>query len=383
MVEKRSIQSFIFEINSGVGAQLEALRALVLSIEKGSYFFPLSYRLSTQEKERIKKQMGLFQLSSFSPKSDVKGGLFILTSGSSSFPKIAFHSWKSLIENAAASARALGLEKKDVWHLSLPLWHIGGVMAALRSLSAGASVTENLDKATFTSWIPTHLYRLIKEGKKAPSMLKCSLIGGAPVDKHLLEQGRAFGYAVKETYGLTEMGAMVTLDGIILPKKEVQIDRSSGEVLVRGEGLFEGYVDLESGQLACPITDEGWFRTGDLGEIDSKGRLHVVGRLDNLFISGGENIQPEEIERLLNQHRGVLESVVVPIEDAEYGQRPAVFIKGLKEAQLEEELKAYLLERVAKFKVPILWLDWPASMQGISQKPKRADFQRLIKELIE
>lgn len=380
MEKKRSIQSCIFEINPG--AQLEALKALVLSIEQGTYFLPLSYRLSNQEKERIKKQMALFQLSSFSPKSGSKGGLFILTSGSSSFPKIAFHSWISLIENAAASARTLGLEKKDVWHLSLPLWHIGGVMAALRSLVAGASVTENLDEATFTSWIPTHLYRLIKEGKKAPSLLKCSLIGGAPVDKLLLKQGRALGYPVKETYGLTEMGAMVTLDGIVLPKKEVQIDSTSGEVLVRGEGLFEGYVDLENMQLAPSITDDGWFQTGDLGEIDCKGRLHIVGRLDNLFISGGENIQPEEIERLLNQHPSVLESLVVPIEDAEYGQRPAVFIKGLKEAELEEELKAYLLKRVAKFKVPILWLDWPESRHSISGKPKRADFQRLIKELI-
>jgi len=382
------------------------LKALTACMKKGDIFLPLSPRLSIQEKKRIKKQMQELEsaLSKFSQKNS--GGLFILTSGSTSFPKIAFHSWESSLQNAEASAHFLRLQPQDLWHLNLPFWHIGGVMAALRCLSVGASVTENAEEATFTSWVPTHLYRLVKEEKKAISCLKCALVGGAPVDKELLEKALKLGYPVHETYGLTEMGAMVTLDGQILPGKQVRIDKASNEILVKGQGLFQGYLNLDGydekslskpiGQveelLQKPFTEEGWFQTGDLGELDSEGKLHVLGRKDNLFISGGENIQPEEIERLLISHPRVLEAVVVPLADSEYGYRPVAFIQSLEKLSaplsssvslgLQQELKVYLIERTAKFKVPVLWLSWPQSLETGHRKIKRAYFKSLLEQLV-
>jgi O-succinylbenzoic acid--CoA ligase len=152
-----------------------------------------------------------------------------------------------------------------------------------------------------------------------------------------------FGLAkANTTYGLTEMASQVTTTspaatlqelytaGRVLPHREVSISES-GRILVQGETLFAGYVGGEG--VDRPLDAGGWFHTGDLGELDEAGYLSVRGRVDNMFVSGGENVQPEEVEEALCRLEGVEEAVVVPVEDEEFGARPVAFVRvagGLK-----------------------------------------------------
>ena len=129
-----------------------------------------------------------------------------------------------------------------------------------------------------------------------------------------MDEALARGLPIHTSYGLTEMASQVTTTppgaspgelrtaGRVLPGREVSIS-GGGEILVRGETLFAGYVDGE--KVDRPLDADGWFHTGDLGDLDEDGYLRVLGRSDNLFISGGENIQPEEIEEALCSLEGV------------------------------------------------------------------------------
>jgi O-succinylbenzoic acid--CoA ligase len=113
--------------------------------------------------------------------------------------------------------------------------------------------------------------------------------------------------------------------------------------------------------LALPLDTDGWFHTGDLGAWDENGYLRVLGRQDNLFVSGGENIQPEEIEEVLSALPGVEVAVVVPVDDPEFGQRPVAFIK--TEGDEPGDLTPKLREFLPGFKVPTTFHPWPENAQ--------------------
>jgi len=139
-----------------------------------------------------------------------------------------------------------------------------------------------------------------------------------------------------------------------LPKRDISISER-GEILVRGETLFAGYAEGE--ELVRPVDAEGWFHTRDLGELDESGYLRVRGRIDNLFISGGENIQPEEIEAALCRLERVDEAVVVPVPEEEFGARPVAFVRinDGESGDLARELESVL----PRFKTPISFHPWP------------------------
>ncbi|PKL74328.1 MAG: o-succinylbenzoate--CoA ligase, partial [Candidatus Melainabacteria bacterium HGW-Melainabacteria-1] len=158
------------------------------------------------------------------------------------------------------------------------------------------------------------------------------------------------------------------------PGRELMIS-DAGEILLRGETLFQGYLNRTATQasaLVLPVNADGWFASRDRGLIDAQGRLQVLGRLDHLFISGGENIQPEEIEAALLSLHGVSQAIVVPIDDPEFGQRPLAFVEASSfepqswEARLREQLPGY--------KIPDHFLPWPAEQIGL--KPSRSDLRR-------
>jgi O-succinylbenzoic acid--CoA ligase len=157
---------------------------------------------------------------------------------------------------------------------------------------------------------------------------------------------------------------------------------SEGEILVRGDQLFLGYLQAD-GSLSRPLTDDGWFRTGDLGHFDEAGYLHVTGRRDNMFISGGENIQPEEIEQALRDLEGVEEAIVVPVEDAEWGKRPVAFVRfhdetrAVDTAGMEQALRRVL----SGYKIPRAMYSWPADLSQPGLKPARRDFEKRAREL--
>lgn len=157
--------------------------------------------------------------------------------------------------------------------------------------------------------------------------------------------------------------------------REVSIGED-GEILVRGDTLFAGYVDGDG--VNRPLDDRGWFHTGDLGEIDGGGYLRVTGRRDNQFISGGENVQPEEIEAALLRIEGVEQAVVVPVVDEEFGERPVAFVRTRGSLQTQRLAKA-LAPVLPRFKIPIAFRDWPKSQSPEGMKVDRGAFRRLAR----
>jgi O-succinylbenzoic acid--CoA ligase len=304
-----------------------------------------------------------------------RSATIIFTSGSTGVPKAALHTFGNHYYNALGSNANIALRPGDRWLHSLPLYHVGGLSILFRCLLAGATVAlpqpgtspgESIASlgATHVSLVSTQLSRLLRESADL-GRLEAVLMGGGPVPPSLVDEALARGLPLHTSYGLTEMASQVTTTppdasieelrtaGRVLPNREVSISER-GEIMVRGETLFAGYVEGE--ELDRPLDPEGWFHTRDLGELDESGYLRVGGRIDNLFISGGENVQPEEIEEALCRLEGVDEAVVVPVPDEEFGARPVAFVRtygGVRD--LSGELESVL----PRFKIPITYHPWP------------------------
>ena len=255
----------------------------------------------------------------------------LLTSGSTGVPKVAQLTLGNLVYNAEGSNQILPLREDDVWGLTLPLFHVGGIGILLRSYLANSTVSLDTRPATRLSLVPTQLYRLLKA---PPPRLKTVLLGGAPLPS--LETP----WHVVPTYGMTEMSSQIVTNHQVHPYAELKIEQDQ-EIWVKGKTLFQGYVNHP------PVQD--WFPTGDLGRWKN-GIFEILGRKDNMFISGGENIQPEEIEEVIQRVCGLLEAVVVPLNDAEFGQRPGVF---LSDPTLLSKLQDQLQDHLPKYKIPI------------------------------
>jgi O-succinylbenzoic acid--CoA ligase len=265
----------------------------------------------------------------------------LFTSGTMGRPKIACHTLGNLVASAQGSNELIPLQPSDRWALTLPLFHIGGLGTLFRCYLAKCSVlaSANWESATHLSLVPTQLYRLMKEPKLVPS-LKTILLGGAPFPDLKTPSN------IIPTYGMTEMSSQIVTGHQIHPYAEVKI-ADDNEIWVRGPVLFQGYYEKGKG-LTLPLQD-GWFATNDFGCWKGK-KFHFLGRKDNLFISGGENIQPEEIEEVIRSVCGLQEAVVVPIADEEFGARPVVF---LKDPQHLAQLQTMLKEHLPKYKIPI------------------------------
>lgn len=295
----------------------------------------------------------------------------VFTSGSTGTPKAVLHSWANHLYSAKGSNANIPLRPGDRWLLSLPLYHVGGVAILVRCALAGAAAAVpdrdaslsqalGLTGATHVSLVATQLRRLLDATDGLPSgRLRALLLGGGPLPQTLLRRGHARGWPLHTTYGSTEMASQVTttppgapLDelrtaGRRLPHRRVRID-GEGQILVSGRTLCPGFVTEEG--LVDPRSD-GWYPTGDLGRIDARGRLHVQGRLDRQFVSGGENIQPEEIEAALERVEGVERAVVVPVPDDEFGRRPVGFVR-TETGGLADGWERALEAELPRFKIP-------------------------------
>jgi O-succinylbenzoic acid--CoA ligase len=148
----------------------------------------------------------------------------------------------------------------------------------------------------------------------------------------------------------------------VLPYREVSVSRE-GEILVRGETLFAGYVEGE--RIDRPVDAASWFHTGDLGKLDEDGYLWVKGRQDNMFVSGGENMQPEEVEEALCCLEGVEEAVVVPVPDEWFGARPVAFVRVAGGAPEPQALSRALELSLPRFKIPVTFYAWPDAVGGM------------------
>ena len=318
----------------------------------------------------------------------------ILTSGSSGEGKAAMLTYGNHYFNARGSNDVILLKPGDRWLLTLPLYHVAGIGVLFRALLAGAAIVisdgkkelwkqiEDM-KVTHVSLVSTQLYRLLNTvGTWHAVSLRAVLLGGSAIPKNLIKQALAAKLPVYLSYGLTEMASQVATGKVrnpddpcvcVLPHRQLKIS-ADGEILVRGKTLFKGYIQAQ--KISKILTNDGWFATGDLGMLDAQGNLTVTGRRDNMFISGGENIQPEEIERCLGQMEEIEDAVVVPMADQEFGKRPVAFVKFQNENMVAPVLAMikHLEQFLPRFKIPVEFYAWPEDIQGAEIKLNRKYF---------
>ncbi len=309
---------------------------------------------------------------------------FLFTSGSSGTPKVACHTLGNHYYNALSLLSPLSLSRDSRWLLSLPLFHVSGIAILFRIFLSGGSVvlsdqtvadTLHTHEITHVSLVPTQLFRLLRD--KVPMLqLQVLLLGGAPLPQSLLESALRQNLPLYTSFGMTEMSSLVTLatpeelsqissSGKTMPLRELKIDET-GEIFLKGKTLFAGYLDLKEQKI---IEQNDWFATKDLGRLDADGSLHVIGRKDRQFISGGENIQPEEIEAALLQLPGISRATVLPVDDPEFGQRPVAFLEQETPTHTLDSLRTLLEKTLPSFKHPVQIFPYP---EGLGMKPNLA-----------
>lgn len=301
----------------------------------------------------------------------------LLTSGTSGTPKGVFLSRRAFVAAGAASAANLGWYPEDRWLLSMPLAHVGGLSVIVRSLIARRAIVlvpwtgdaEALLQAiercrvTIVSFVPT-LVRKMLDARPDPvfaSSVRVILVGGDAASASLLDECRRRKVPALTTYGMTETCAQIATQrpsevpspaagvGRALPGLELRIE--AGEIHVRGPTLMSGYVPPD--RWPSPFTADGWLPTGDLGELDAEGRLHVRGRRSALIITGGENVDPAEVERALLSAPGVREACVFGIQDERWGQIVAAAVVAHDPATFERAwVEDTVRDALAKFKRP-------------------------------
>jgi O-succinylbenzoic acid--CoA ligase len=276
--------------------------------DDGDAVLPLDPRLPGAARAEV--------LAAAAPEEPVEPGdaLVVATSGSTGAPKAAVLTHEAVTASAIATSHRLGVDPDDDrWLACLPLSHVGGLSVVTRALRTGTPLTVHeafdataVDAAgrtgcTLTSLVPTALRRI------DPRAFRAILVGGqaVPTDRPA---------NVVATYGMTETGSGVVYDGIPLDGVEVRIE-PDGEIHLRAPMLLRAYRDGTD-----PKLPDGWFPTGDLGEVRD-GRLRVHGRRGELIITGGENVWPAAVERVLAGHPRVAEVAVVGRPDEDWGQR--------------------------------------------------------------
>ncbi|MEM8558733.1 MAG: o-succinylbenzoate--CoA ligase [Bacteroidota bacterium] len=331
------------------------------------------------------------------PIADSQPATLIHTSGSSGTPKAALHTWGNHAWSARGWIDRLGLGPGHRWLLDLPLYHVGGLAILVRCALAGAAVVLPPPKTplveavrrygvTHASLVATQLRRALDTATPADLNalrgMDALLLGGSAIPDDLLREAYDAGLPILTSYGMTEMSSTVTATppdasfdalrtaGAVLPHRELRLADDS-EILVRGRTRFAGYLahnDDVGATLTEPFDADGWFATRDIGawvEIDGQRLLRVVGRKDRMFISGGENIQPEAIEAALLRLPSVRRASVVPVADAEFGHRPVAFV----EADAGTDLDALRTALgVPGFMRPIAVLPWPDDL-AVGMKP--------------
>jgi len=312
--------------------------------------------------------------------------ILFTTSGSTGRPKRVRLARSALDAAARAHERNLPWQDQDRWLLSIPPAHIGGFSIVVRCLRAGATVVlpdalqsgfrPEAFRADAARWgfslaslVPTMLHRLDPESW--PASLRCVLLGGAPASPALL--ARFADRPVLTTYGMTEACAQVATEvpdqapptvrgvGRVLPGVELRV--ADGRIQLRGPTLMRGYLGRPS------FEPGGWFDTGDRGALGPDGTLHIRGRSDEMIVTGGENVFPQEVEAALAGLEGVEALCVVGIPDPEWGQRVAALYVGSAEPR---EAAAAAKARLPDFRCPSRWKRTDRLPLGPTGKPSRS-----------
>ena len=333
----------------------------------------------------------------------------IYTSGTTGRSKGAMLTRKNLASNAETLANAWRFTNDDVLLHVLPLFHVHGLFAAINTvLASGSSMillpskfdaadaVRRLGEATVFMGVPTHYTRLLQEeglNRESAARMRLFVSGSAPLlaETHQ-EFSRRTGHHILERYGMTEtlMNTSNPYDGARvpgsvgppLPGVEVRVINAQtgkvettpetiGTLEIRGPNVFAGYWQAPE-KTAQEFTSDGWFKTGDLGKIDSNGYVHIVGRVKDLVISGGYNVYPKEVESELDAIPGVLESAVFGVPHPDFGEGVTAAVVLQKGAQLTEgEMLDAVRSRLARYKLPkriLLMSELPRNTMGKVQK---------------
>lgn len=309
----------------------------------------------------------------------------VFTSGTLGDPQAVQLTLGNLIASATASAFRLGVSPDDRWLICLPMHHVSGLAPLVRSALYGtaAAVQSGFDvnetaaaltacQGTAISLVPTMLTRLLDSNWTPPKFLRFILLGGAPTPNHLIERCESVGVPINPTYGTTETATQVataqqreafeysgTVGRPLIGVEVSMVDEEyqllptgeTGELVINGPMVSPGYYD-DGGETAWRF-DELGFHTRDQGYRDEAGRLWVVGRADDAIITGGETVQPGEVEAAIRSHPAVKDVAVVGLNDEEWGQVVAVLVSTPSgETVGETTLLSHCRERLEPFAVP-------------------------------
>jgi o-succinylbenzoate---CoA ligase len=349
----------------------ETAALLLGTMERGSELVLLNVRLTAAE-----RAAQVSSIAAVPPAGEPAVVLF--TSGTTGPPKAARLARDNLEASARAANEVLQIGRSSRFLCVLPLFHVGGLGILLRCQLAGATAIlherfdapavarELREGTTHASLVASTLQRVLEDGGSFPAAIV--VVGGGPVPAPLLERARRAGLRVVQTWGMTETCSMATCErlddadgataGAPLPGFKVRVE--DGEILVAGPAVMRGYLGQE------PV--RGFFHTGDLGELDRRGRLIVHARRTDLIVSGGENVHPAEVETALLAHPAVREVAVLPAVDERWGQ---VGVAWLVTTATDQELREFLQPRLARYKLPARFVRLPELPRNAAGKVDR------------
>lgn len=312
------------------------------------------------------------------------------TSGTTGKPKGVLQTFGNHFYSAVSSALNLGLSSADKWLCVAPIFHISGFSIIMRGLIYGMTVrlvekfrAEEIERilanetVTIMSVVPFMLKKLIQQQNKTNthynSAFRCMLLGGGTIDRETLEICLQRSIPVVQCYGMTEtcsqivalrsVDALLKLGSVGQPLFSTQLKLSKdGEILLKTPALTPGYLNLPD-KLPSKMID-GWYRTGDIGHLDKEGYLYIDGRADEMLISGGENIFPQEVEQVYQRYPQINEVAVVGQNDSVWGQVPVAFVVSDRRLSTTK-LMNYGYEHLARYKVPQHYI-------FVSELPKNA-----------
>ncbi|MAQ17170.1 MAG: hypothetical protein CMN30_20550 [Sandaracinus sp.] len=340
--------------------------------------------------------------------------MMLYTSGTTGKPKGAMLPWRQITTNAVNTTLSFDLQEDDRCLAFLPLFHTGGLNClAIPLLWRGGAVvlTERFDaeealrtmaeqRVTKVIAVPTMFDMLFEAGLelRRPEHLRLLLSGGAPCPDALLDRAHGSGFVMSQGYGLTEAGPnLFTGSPQEGPHRLGTVGRASvhaeielihdgafvgpgdvGEIVIRGPLLMDGYFERPDANRET-LDADGWLHTGDLATRSEDGVYRVVGRAKEMFISGGENVYPAEVENALREHPAIHGVAVVGVDDPRWGQVGLAAVVA-DPPHDTDALRAWARERLAPFKVPrhVLWLD--ALPLNASGKVVKAEVARLFAE---
>ena len=273
----------------------------------------------------------------------------IESSGSTGAPKQVMLATNALLAGAAASTVALG--GAGQWLLALPVHYIAGVQVLVRSIAAEISpvvlpaghfdphgfqrLAETMtEPLRFTALVPVQLARLLDAAHDHALLavlrrFTAILVGGQAIRPELIARAQELGVRVVRTYGSSETAGGCIYNGVPIGDTRVRV--IDGQLELSGSVLAEGYLDDEARTSDRFVVEQGvrWYRTGDLGEVDPmSGLVTVLGRADNVIISGGEKVSLDAVERIVRSSPGCEQAVVIGVDDEEWGQVPVVVVAG-------------------------------------------------------